>query len=175
MRVFSIKRLIDHTALAPLKVVAVPLAVSNQSFLVAEYQVDRVSIVCPLAAYTVTLVPVIIGTYCVFRFIHRNRITPFNSSSYSFAGVSYPTQGDNGKNITTSFCRQTFSCKRASAPERTPYRISGISFRSSRKHHLRPSRSSSASALTVSPSISSMNFCGNPPFLKISSIRLSRY
>ena len=65
-RVFAIKCLIDHTALASLQIVAIALTVCLQLFGVAEYKVECISFVCPFTAYTVILVPVIIGTYNVF-------------------------------------------------------------------------------------------------------------
>ena len=66
LRVFAIKCLIYHAVLTHLEIVAIALAVCFQLFRIAKYKIECVCFVCPFTAYTVILVPVIIGTYYVF-------------------------------------------------------------------------------------------------------------
>mgnify|MGYP003498620058 FL=1 len=64
--IFAIERLIDHTALAALEIVAIELAVCLSIFLVTKHKVEYVFFARPVTAYTVVLVPLIIGTNSVF-------------------------------------------------------------------------------------------------------------
>ena len=66
MWIFAINHLINHTASAAFKIVTIALAVCVLIFNIFKYKVKYIFFVRPLTAYTVVLVPLIIGTNSVF-------------------------------------------------------------------------------------------------------------